>query len=551
MFRRLSLSDDLTLLADRLRLGLPLRGFDGREHPALRRRRPRGRPDRCRARPPDVGRQPAAAPKRPSLHRSRDRPSTGRRGGLGRERRLGRHGRGQGHRRPRERRGPGVGDRPWSGLSPSALNRATLSWYEVQELRRRDLLEASVPRRASLSVRPEVSGGPAAGRFQVLPAQRRAERDPVDEIGAGRARNDDVEGRLDPRTGTRSAVTTREPLTMSPCRIAPRGRPSASGCPGEAVTDRPSASTRWTTWWPVGALVEPRASTVPVTLWPWSSSVQTLTPTFSDSTDTPPAGVSMSEPRARQIGQFGCPSGVCFSIVMTPVAEIVPCDACALRHAFLRPREVVEAVRAVRLWVQRDGVHELPDPVDGDLLFGGRVRAKRDPKVRRDRIHRRAVRSHLGPSRDCPIRLGVASDRVDVRVAVPERSERVDERELQPRRRLRSLRRGRRGRPRRGCGSGRRVRSDGPRLSRAASVDGYGKRGEEQKVPEHGPVTPTDVVGFRPPHRRCPGDRGSTPISHSLENGAEPSPVIDGRAARSQVDFECAGRPVCVPLHAK
>ena len=55
----------------------------------------------------------------------------------------------------------------------------------------------------------------------------------------------------------------------------------------------------------------------------------------SDSTGTPPPGVSMSEPRARQIGQFGCPSGVWFSIEIAPVAEIVPVDPCALRRAFL------------------------------------------------------------------------------------------------------------------------------------------------------------------------------------------------------------------------
>ena len=118
-------------------------------------------------------------------------------------------------------------------VSPSALNRATLSWYEVQEMRRRELLQASIARRAFLAVRPEVLGGgsprPAAARHAVLPAERRAERDPVDEIGAGRARHDDVEGRPRPRTarGRRSRPANRR--RTSPCRRSPEqaGRPPA------------------------------------------------------------------------------------------------------------------------------------------------------------------------------------------------------------------------------------------------------------------------------------------------------------------------------------
>jgi len=145
MFRRVSLSDDLTLLADRLRLGLPLRGFDGREiplydadghevdpidaaHDLLMSGASLLRPEEAepfidlaiaRAQAVEAASMSngdstamvaakvtavlvSAAVRASVLARGRD-------------------------------------------CSPSALNRATLSWYEVQELRRRDLLEASLP----------------------------------------------------------------------------------------------------------------------------------------------------------------------------------------------------------------------------------------------------------------------------------------------------------------------------------------------------------------------------------------------------------------------
>ena len=135
-------TDDLPLLAERLRLGLPLRGFDGREIPLRTRRRRMPRGDRCGPRAPAVGGEPALGRLRRCLRLRRARPSR-----CDRVRRL------------------LAGDPPTviaakvtavlvsaavrasviargPDISPSALNRATLSWYEMSQLRRRELLDA-------------------------------------------------------------------------------------------------------------------------------------------------------------------------------------------------------------------------------------------------------------------------------------------------------------------------------------------------------------------------------------------------------------------------
>ena len=137
-------TDDLPLLAERLRLGLPLRGFDGREIPL------RNATGACLgateaahalllsgasllsaeyadafvfaalARAGDIEAAACLAGDPPDGHRR------------------------QGHGRPGQRRGPGqsvIARGP--DVSPSAINRATLSWYELSHMRRRELLDAA------------------------------------------------------------------------------------------------------------------------------------------------------------------------------------------------------------------------------------------------------------------------------------------------------------------------------------------------------------------------------------------------------------------------
>ena len=135
-------SDDLPLLAERLRLGLPLRGFDGREIPL------RTDPGDSLAQP----RQPTRScfRGRASSRRSTPTHSCSRRSpapvAIEAAARL------AGEppnviaakvtavlvsaavRASVIARGPDV--------SPSAMNRATLSWYELSHLRRRELLDA-------------------------------------------------------------------------------------------------------------------------------------------------------------------------------------------------------------------------------------------------------------------------------------------------------------------------------------------------------------------------------------------------------------------------
>ena len=165
-------TDDLPLLAERLRLGLPLRGFDGREIPLRTARasisaRPR-RPTRCSCRARACSRpstpMPSSVPHSPGPATSRPPPAW---------RAI----------RPTViaakvtavlvsaavrasviARGPDV--------SPSAINRATLSWYEISHLRRRELLDGRVRRAGgSAPVRLGERTPPSAARraFQTVP----------------------------------------------------------------------------------------------------------------------------------------------------------------------------------------------------------------------------------------------------------------------------------------------------------------------------------------------------------------------------------------------
>ena len=120
-------ADDLTLITDRLRLGLPLRGFDGRDIPLydvdgseldpidaghallLSIARAQG----VEAASFAAGDSPAmvAAKVTAVLVSAAVRATVCARG---------------------------------RDVSPTALNRATLSWYEVHEMRRRELIQASI-----------------------------------------------------------------------------------------------------------------------------------------------------------------------------------------------------------------------------------------------------------------------------------------------------------------------------------------------------------------------------------------------------------------------
>ena len=105
----LTADDDLTLLAARLKLGLPLQGFDGRDIPL------RAASGECLA-PIDaaealllVGGQPAALRRGRGLYRDRRRTRGRHRGGRLRGRRATGRRRGAGHRGPGERRRSRVG----------------------------------------------------------------------------------------------------------------------------------------------------------------------------------------------------------------------------------------------------------------------------------------------------------------------------------------------------------------------------------------------------------------------------------------------------------
>ena len=158
--------DDLHLLADRLRLGVPLHGFDGREIP-LR---------------DAFGAPVAAAPGGPRAARlgrrlllDPDQATEFMDDTLARAREVetaGVHG-----RRSTGSGSPPGSPRSWSApsvrasllsqsrhVSPSEINRATLSWYEMSQLQRRPLLDAEIASRSRRASTPEPSPAPLGAR---------------------------------------------------------------------------------------------------------------------------------------------------------------------------------------------------------------------------------------------------------------------------------------------------------------------------------------------------------------------------------------------------